>query len=201
MSEYRDSSTLGGKIGCGMAAFVGVPLIGVVFIVSSLGDCAPDAECHRGLDWPSLGGAIAIAAAVGFSFRCYSTPWKFGPNGDCVDIPGETHIPRAVRIFSYPAAERWGMIWAFNGETPSFDSPELPNVSEDEVVFRAFHRGSRPVNSWNRPSGAHCRLSRFEQTGQQHRAAGGDRAGEGGGKFGQWPRQDIGDEQVIRRAG
>jgi hypothetical protein len=81
MSEYRDSSTLGGKIGCGMAAFVGVPLIGVVFIVSSLGDCAPDAECHRGLDWPLLGGAIAIAAAVGLGVRSL-TNWIKGRRRD-----------------------------------------------------------------------------------------------------------------------
>lgn len=69
VSGYRDSTTLGGKIGCGMAAIVGVPLIGIVFIVSSFGDCAPDAECHRGLDWPLLGGAIATAAAVGLGVR------------------------------------------------------------------------------------------------------------------------------------
>lgn len=77
MSEYRDSTTLGGKIGCGMAAFVGVPLIGIVFIVSSYGDCAPDTECHRGLDWPLLGGAIAIAAAVGLGVRSL-TNWIKG---------------------------------------------------------------------------------------------------------------------------
>ena len=76
MSEYGDRSTVGGRI-----AFVGVPLIGVVFIVSSLGDCAPDAECHRGLDWPLLGGAIAIAAAVGLGVRSL-TNWIKGRRRD-----------------------------------------------------------------------------------------------------------------------
>lgn len=97
---------------------------------------------------PHVGADLAQGCLVDGAVRCAYHHWKFGPNGDCVDIPGETHIPRAVRIFSYPAAERWGMIWAFNGETPLFDLPELPNVSEDEVVFRAFHRGLRPIEGW-----------------------------------------------------
>jgi hypothetical protein len=77
MGEYRDGTTLGGKVGCGAAAIVGVPLIGIVFIISSLGDCVPDLECHRGLDWSLFGGALAIAAAVGLSVRLI-TNWIEG---------------------------------------------------------------------------------------------------------------------------
>lgn len=82
MGEYRGGPTLGGKIGCAAAAIVGVPLIGIVFIISSLGDCVPDSECRRGLDWPLLAGALAIAAAVGFSVRLFTnwikTRWSSG---------------------------------------------------------------------------------------------------------------------------
>ena len=69
MSGYQPSTTTGGKIGCAMSALVGVPLIGIVFILSVLGDCVPDVKCSRGLDWSLMGGAIAIAAAVGFGVR------------------------------------------------------------------------------------------------------------------------------------
>jgi hypothetical protein len=77
MTKYRDGTTLGGKIGCVMAALVGVPLIGIVFIVSSFGDCAPDAQCHRGIDWPLMACAIAIAAVVGSGVR-WLTNWIKG---------------------------------------------------------------------------------------------------------------------------
>lgn len=82
MGEYRGGPTLGGKIGCAAAAIVGVPLIGIVSIISSFGDCVPDSECHRGMDWPLLAGALAIAAAVGFSVRLFTnwikTRWSSG---------------------------------------------------------------------------------------------------------------------------
>lgn len=52
-----------------MAALVAVPLIGIVFVISSFGDCAPDVECHRGIEWSLFGGAIAIAAVIGLTVR------------------------------------------------------------------------------------------------------------------------------------
>ena len=81
MGAYRNGTTLGGKIGCGMAALVGMLLIGGVVILSSLGDCAPGVECHSGLDWPLLGGAVAITAAVGFGIRSL-TNWVAGRWGN-----------------------------------------------------------------------------------------------------------------------
>ncbi|WP_114953913.1 Rieske 2Fe-2S domain-containing protein [Sphingosinicella terrae] len=97
---------------------------------------------------PHVGADLSEGCLVDGAVRCAYHHWKFGPDGQCVDIPGETHIPRAVRIYSYPAAERWGMIWAFNGEEPLFGLPEFPNIAEEDVFYRAFHRGLRPIEGW-----------------------------------------------------
>ena len=69
-------------MGCGLAALVDVPLIGIIAIISSFGDCVPDTECHRGMDWPLGALAIGIATAIGLSARAFIN-WvaKRGRNG------------------------------------------------------------------------------------------------------------------------
>lgn len=69
MSGYRGEGTPGGRVGCGLAALVGAPLALGVFVLGALGDCAPDVDCHRGLDWRLMAAAIAIAAVIGLTAR------------------------------------------------------------------------------------------------------------------------------------
>lgn len=97
---------------------------------------------------PHVGADLSEGCLVDGAVRCAYHHWKFGPDGRCVDIPDEAHIPRAVRIYAYPAAERWGLIWAFNGEKPLFDLPEFPNMAEEDLYYRAFHHAVRPIEGW-----------------------------------------------------
>ncbi|MGD9812601.1 MAG: Rieske 2Fe-2S domain-containing protein [Sphingobium sp.] len=97
---------------------------------------------------PHMGADLSCGELIEGQVRCPYHFWKFAENGDCVDIPDETTIPRVIRIHNYPAAERWGFIWAFNGEEPLYDLPELPNIAEEDVVFQAAHRGLRPIEAW-----------------------------------------------------
>jgi hypothetical protein len=46
------------------------------------------------------------------------------------------------------AAEAWGLIWAFNGETPLFGVPRIPDIEESELAFEAHLRGIRQVPPW-----------------------------------------------------
>lgn len=66
---YQSGGTLGGKWGCGLAALVGLPLVGFVILLSALGDCVPGDPCHHNLDWLLIAAALAIAALVGFGSR------------------------------------------------------------------------------------------------------------------------------------
>ncbi|BAK68162.1 hypothetical protein SLG_34870 [Sphingobium sp. SYK-6] len=97
---------------------------------------------------PHVGADLSKGCLVDGAVRCAYHHWKFGPKGNCVEIPDEDHIPRAIRIYNYPAAERWGMIWAFNGEEPLFDLPEFPGLAEEDAYYRVFHRGLRPIEGW-----------------------------------------------------
>ncbi|MCT8002390.1 hypothetical protein ACQKJZ_06490 [Sphingomonas sp. NPDC019816] len=66
---YRSGGTPGGKWGCGIAALVGLPLLGCVILLSALGDCVPEAPCRHDLDWLLVAAALAVAAVVGFGSR------------------------------------------------------------------------------------------------------------------------------------
>jgi nitrite reductase/ring-hydroxylating ferredoxin subunit len=97
---------------------------------------------------PHVGADLAQGCLVNGAVQCAYHHWKFAPDGRCVDIPDEAKIPRSVQIYPYPAVERWGMIWAFNGEEALFELPEFPNIAEEDVYFRAFHHGLRPFEGW-----------------------------------------------------
>jgi len=97
---------------------------------------------------PHVGADLSIGDLVDGEVRCAYHHWRFATDGRCTYIPTEDHIPRVARIYRYPAAEKWGMIFAFNGEEPLFDLPEFPNMTEDEVVYKPYHRGYRQGDGW-----------------------------------------------------
>ena len=97
---------------------------------------------------PLVGADLSMCTLVNGAVQCAYHHWKFAPNGKCVEIPDREVIPRGVQIYPYPAAERWGIIWAFNGEKALYDLPELPNIAEEDLFYRTFYHGLRPVEGW-----------------------------------------------------
>lgn len=98
---------------------------------------------------PHLGADLSGGEIIEGEVRCPYHHWRFASDGRCSVIPSiNSRPPRVARIYNYPAAERWGIIWAFNGEDPLYDIPEFPDVSEDEMIFRPYHHGLRNVEAW-----------------------------------------------------
>jgi phenylpropionate dioxygenase-like ring-hydroxylating dioxygenase large terminal subunit len=95
-----------------------------------------------------LGADLSIGEVVDGQIRCPFHHWRYGADGRCAHIPTGDKIPPGARIFTYPSAEAWGLIWAFNGETPLFELPRMPNAEEDDLIFEAHRRGIRPVDYW-----------------------------------------------------
>lgn len=67
--SYEGGPTRGGKWGCGAATLVGVPLFAFLILLDSLGDCAPDANCHKGAITMVILPTLAIAGSVGLLVR------------------------------------------------------------------------------------------------------------------------------------
>lgn len=111
---------------------------------------------------PHLGADLAAGAVVGDSLRCAFHHWEFNQEGACTKTgPGDPPPPGAC-VFNFPTAERYGLIWAFNGEKPLFSLPDFP-YPDDELVFRvAEHEEILPIDPWvlccNTPDVQHIRV-------------------------------------------
>src|SRR5882724_4475395 len=57
---------------------------------------------------------------VGDCVQCPFHGWRYGPDGRCTHIPRIDKIPRRVRQRAYPAIERHGLVFVFNGPVPLF---------------------------------------------------------------------------------
>lgn len=95
----------------------------VVFRGESGAAAVLDAHC------PHLGAHLGVGGTVeGDGIRCPFHGWKFGGDGECLDVPYAKRTPRGVRAGGYPARETGGLVWAWyhpTGETPSFEPPEI----------------------------------------------------------------------------
>jgi nitrite reductase/ring-hydroxylating ferredoxin subunit len=102
----------------------------------------------QGAYCPHLGADLSVGQVVEGQIRCAYHHWTFDCAGTCVDIPAGDKIPPGARIPTYPSAEAWGLIWAFNGEAPTFAVPGIPGAEERELIYETHFRGTRPSDPW-----------------------------------------------------
>ena len=90
---------------------------------------------------PRTWGPILLSA--GWAGECLECPlhgYQFDVDGNCVNAPESTHgSPRAV-LRRLSCRERYGMVFAFLGETPTFDIP--PNRRKCQRSLPAARRWS-----------------------------------------------------------
>lgn len=97
---------------------------------------------------PHLGADLSVGQIVGGQIRCPYHHWRFDAGGRCTHIPTGDKIPPGARIFSFPTAEKWGLVWAFNGSEPLFPPPEIPDAAEAELAIESRLRGTRNLPPW-----------------------------------------------------
>jgi phenylpropionate dioxygenase-like ring-hydroxylating dioxygenase large terminal subunit len=97
---------------------------------------------------PHLGTDLSVGQVVDGQIRCAFHHWTFDRHGTCVNIAIGDKIPPGAKIFTYPSAEAWGLIWAFNGPTPLFDMPTVPDVDESDIVYETILRDVLPIEPW-----------------------------------------------------
>jgi phenylpropionate dioxygenase-like ring-hydroxylating dioxygenase large terminal subunit len=86
-----------------------------------------------------LGADLGEATLLGDRLQCAFHHWCYGPDGRCTHIPATPTIPAFARLRSYPAQERHGYVFFFNGATPLFP---LPFFAEEE---EAAYVAARPL--------------------------------------------------------
>jgi phenylpropionate dioxygenase-like ring-hydroxylating dioxygenase large terminal subunit len=85
--------------------------------VAALEDCC----CHRA-------APLSRGELVGDHLMCGYHGLKFDIAGRCVEVPGQTLIPRGAKVRSYPLREKWGVVWIWMGEAANADETKIPNL-------------------------------------------------------------------------
>jgi len=95
-----------------------------------------------------LGADLSMGKVIGNDIQCAFHHWQYGPDGRCTKIPVSDKIPKAARVFKFPTAEKWGLIWAFNGTKPLFEVPEFVDYAEPDLDIRTAEAFDLPVEPW-----------------------------------------------------
>jgi vanillate O-demethylase monooxygenase subunit len=64
---------------------------------------------------------------VGDNVQCGYHGFTFGPDGACVKVPGQDHVPSKADVCSYPLVERWRWLWIWMGEADHADESLIPD--------------------------------------------------------------------------
>lgn len=84
-----------------------------------------------------LGVDLMHGAVHDDALRCPFHRWEYGTDGRCLRTGiGDPPPPRA-RLFAFPTEERYGVVFAFNGERPGWLLPDLHIAVEEAVAYPA----------------------------------------------------------------
>lgn len=83
---------------------------------------------------PHVGADLSVGKVVGNNLQCAFHHWEYDSRGVCVKTGIGDPPPKSACLFRFPSQERFGIVWAFNGDTPLYDLPALPHA-EDEVLI------------------------------------------------------------------
>lgn len=110
---------------------IGRTVVGTPLVIYRKEDGAPvalDGRCpHR--HFP-----LAKSCLKGDTIVCGYHGITFGPDGQCVDVPSQTHVPRALRVPAYPVAEHGLWLWVWVGDADRADPALLPSLEELGLV-------------------------------------------------------------------
>lgn len=79
---------------------------------------------------PHIGADLGLGTVVGNSLRCAFHHWQFDRAGRCERTGIGDPAPPTARLFNFPTVEKFGVVWAFNGETPLFDLADISRPAE-----------------------------------------------------------------------
>ncbi|MFL2840755.1 MAG: aromatic ring-hydroxylating dioxygenase subunit alpha [Pseudohongiellaceae bacterium] len=97
---------------------------------------------------PHLGADLAVGKVIGDHIQCGFHRWEFNQDGWCDKTGLGDEPPEEACLYKFHTVEKFGFIWAFNGDTPWWDIPDYPK-SEDELEFLAIYDVPvLPVDPW-----------------------------------------------------
>ncbi len=78
------------------------------------------------------GGSLSHGKVQGDCVACPYHGWQFDGDGKCQHIPfeGDAKPPARAKVDAYPTEERYGIVFAFLGDLPEEERPEIYNIEQ-----------------------------------------------------------------------
>jgi phenylpropionate dioxygenase-like ring-hydroxylating dioxygenase large terminal subunit len=103
---------------------------------------------------PHRGASLFFGRNEESVLRCVYHGWKFGVDGQCLDMPNEpaeSDFRSKIKAVAYPCVERDGIVWTYMG--PRATPPPLPDLEAnmlgvDDVVISIIHRPCNWMQGW-----------------------------------------------------
>lgn len=96
---------------------------------------------------PHVGADLSCGDVVRNELRCAFHHWRYDGSGRCTATGVGDPAPPSARLFRFPTIERWGVIFAFNGETPKWTLPDFP-YPDSELLLVTEALPELPCDPW-----------------------------------------------------
>ena len=96
---------------------------------------------------PHFGADLSLGAMVDGALRCAFHHFEFGADGRCLRTGSGDAVPRYADLFAFPTVERYGIVWAFNGERAAWELPGFA-IAEESLVLRHYPVMTLPCDPW-----------------------------------------------------
>jgi len=95
-----------------------------------------------------LGADLAVGDIEDDTIRCAFHHWRYDGSGVCVATKIGDPPPPAACLFKFPVCERYGIIFAYNGEHPRYEIPGFPYPDANLVFNVSAVPGIVPTDPW-----------------------------------------------------
>ncbi|MBO9375604.1 Rieske 2Fe-2S domain-containing protein [Sphingomonas histidinilytica] len=96
---------------------------------------------------PHVGADLSVGAVVGNHIQCAFHRWEFDQEGWVAKTGVGDPPPPAACLYVFPSQERFGIIWAFNGDEPLWDLFDF-EFPDSELEFRPFKTDVYTCDPW-----------------------------------------------------
>ncbi len=95
-----------------------------------------------------VGADLSVGDIQGDEIRCAFHHWRYNGNGVCVATKVGDPPPPAACLFKFPVCERYGIVFAYNGERPRFEVPNFPYPDSELMLATSVIPDLVPTDPW-----------------------------------------------------
>lgn len=85
---------------------------------------------------------LSFGRVEGDNLRCMYHGVVYGPDGNCVSVPGQQHIGPALCVTQYPTVEKYQLVWIWMGDPAQADIDLIPDLRALDQDSRRLYCGS-----------------------------------------------------------